>query len=123
MPRRPDPIRQTVRDWLKRATGKLALARISLPQGGFREDLCFHAQQAAELAIKAVYVHHGWPFAYIHVFGTLLDGLEKKGMQIPSSVQDADSLTVYAAETRYPGAMRQLRSLSMMKRSGLRTPW
>jgi hypothetical protein len=26
------------------------------------EDLCFWAQQAAELAIKAIYQRHGWLF-------------------------------------------------------------
>ena len=35
-------------DWLARAKGDLALAKVDLPQGGFYEDLCFHAQQAAE---------------------------------------------------------------------------
>jgi HEPN domain-containing protein len=40
-------------DWLARAEGDLALARAPLPQGAFYEDLCFHAQQAAEKAIKA----------------------------------------------------------------------
>ena len=45
-------------DWLARAIGDLALARVPLPEGGYYEDLCFHAQQAAEKAIKAVYKKH-----------------------------------------------------------------
>ena len=45
----------TSRDWLVRAKGVLALAEVPLPEGAFYEDLCFHAQQAAEKALKAVY--------------------------------------------------------------------
>ena len=46
-------------DWLSRAKGKLLLARQSLPEGGYWEDLCYMAQQAAELAVKAVYQAKG----------------------------------------------------------------
>ncbi|HVT02768.1 MAG TPA: HEPN domain-containing protein [Thermoanaerobaculia bacterium] len=41
-------------DWLARARSDLAIARSPLPEGAFLEDLCFHAQQAAEKALKAV---------------------------------------------------------------------
>ena len=42
-------------EWLARAKGDLALAGAPLPPGAFYEDLCFHAQQAAEEALKATY--------------------------------------------------------------------
>ena len=100
---RPDPLSETAADWLARAKGKLALASVSLPPGGYLEDLCFCAQQAAELAIKAVYLQQGWTFAYIHDLGRLLDELEQQGMQIPPEVQEADQLSLYAVQTRYPG--------------------
>jgi HEPN domain-containing protein len=45
--------------WLSRARGDLALARAPLPQGGYLDDLCYHAQQAAEKALKAVHIHQG----------------------------------------------------------------
>jgi hypothetical protein len=51
----PDPAPGNSQDWLARALGKLALARLPFPKGTFRENLCFFTQQAAELAIKAVY--------------------------------------------------------------------
>jgi HEPN domain-containing protein len=56
----------SARDWLARAQGKLAMARQPLPPEGFLEDACFFLQQAAELAIKAVYQQHGWTFPYVH---------------------------------------------------------
>ena len=90
-------------DWLARAKGKLALARQPLPEDGFWEGLCYMAQQAAELAVKAVYVSKGWRFAFVHDLAHLLDGLEEKGMSIPESVRDAEKLTIYATQMRYPG--------------------
>jgi len=52
----------SARDWLARAKSDLAIARSPLPDGAFLEDLCFHSQQAAEKALKAVYQHHQWVF-------------------------------------------------------------
>jgi HEPN domain-containing protein len=99
----PSPAPGTAREWLERARGKLALANQPLPQGGFWEDLCFLTQQAAELAIKAVYQVHGWAFPFVHNLRALLDGLERQGLIIPQEVQDADQLSVYAVQARYPG--------------------
>ncbi len=99
----PSPAPGSAEDWLIRAKGKLALARVPRPDEAFYEDLCFFAQQGAELAIKAVYVRQGWTFEYIHILGALLDDLERNGLSIPSEVQEADQLTIFAALTRYPG--------------------
>jgi HEPN domain-containing protein len=99
----PSPAPGTAREWLDRARGKLALAKQPLPTGGFWEDLCFLTQQAAELAIKAVYQVHGWIFPFVHNLGLLLDGLERQGLNIPQEVQDADQLSMYAVQARYPG--------------------
>jgi len=88
---------------LSRAKGDLALAKVPLPEGGYYEDLCFHAQQAAEKAIKAVCVHHGLSFRYTHDLGELISGLEKGGIPVPQDVKDAGVLTSYAWEARYPG--------------------
>ena len=101
MPRNDVP--GTPAEWLDRARGRLALAKQPLPPGGYWEDLCFMAQQAAELGIKAVYQHSGWGFEFVHDLGRLLDGLVERGVDVPDSVQDADRLTVYATRTRYPG--------------------
>jgi HEPN domain-containing protein len=74
-----------------------------LPQGGFWEDLCFHAQQAAEKAIKAVYQKYGLEFRYTHDLGELLAWLKDQEVPIPPEVEEAQILTVYASESRYPG--------------------
>jgi len=90
-------------DWMVRARSDLAFARSPLPEGAVYEDLCFHAQQAAEKAIKAVYRSRGRPFRYTHDIEDLLDGLKREGVAIPSQVEGASDLTSFAWETRYPG--------------------
>ena len=99
----PSPAPGTPQDWLARAQAKLVLARQPLPAGGMWEDLCYMAQQAAELAIKAVYQQHGWLFPFVHDLARLLNGLQQQGLTIPPDVQEAPKLTVYATLARYPG--------------------
>jgi HEPN domain-containing protein len=79
------------------------LARALLPPGGFYENLCFHTQQAAEKALKAVYLHCGWGFCYVHDLEELITGLRQNSLHVPEAVEDAVVLTSYAFEARYPG--------------------
>lgn len=51
-----DPSPGTPEHWLRYAYSDLELARISPPQMVMLEGLCYHAQQAAEKALKAVLV-------------------------------------------------------------------
>lgn len=97
------PVPGSAEDWIARAIGDLALARVPLPEGGYYEDLCFHAQQAAEKAIKAVYKKHGLTFRYSHDLGELLADLMNQGLTVPPEVEAAQILTAYAWESRYPG--------------------
>jgi HEPN domain-containing protein len=98
---RPAP--GTPQDWLARAESDLALARLPLPQGAFYEDLCFHAQQAAEKALKAVCQQHGWTFRYTHDLAELVADLKRHGLDVPPEVDEATVLTSFAWEARYPG--------------------
>jgi HEPN domain-containing protein len=76
---------------------------MDLPQGGLHEDLCFHAQQAAEKSLKAIYQHRGWTFRYVHDLEELLTGLAEHGVKIPDGIERCLELTSYASEARYPG--------------------
>jgi HEPN domain-containing protein len=67
------------------------------------EDLCFETQQAAEKAIKAVFIHRGLRFPYIHNLERLLRLLNQGGVKVPKYVWKADDLTPFAFEARYPG--------------------
>ena len=98
---RPTP--GSPRAWLARAKGDLALARAPLPEGGYYEDLCFHAQQAAEKALKAICLHRGWEFRYVHDVEELITDLRHNGLMVPEEIEESVILTSYAFETRYPG--------------------
>lgn len=89
-------------DWINRAKADLALACAPLPEGALLEDLCFHAQQAAEKAIKAIYVHRGARFRYTHDISELLNGLMQMGLSFSEEIREAATLSDYAWQ-RYPG--------------------
>jgi len=91
------------REWLNRAKSNLAAAANATPDV-YLEDFCFNAQQAAEKAIKAVFIHRGLPFPYVHDLKRLLSLLARGGVKIPKYVWEAEDLTPFAYETRYPGS-------------------
>ena len=64
------------KDWLRHARSDLAMASAVGPVGDIlAETLCFHAQQAAEKALKAVLVHGGIEFPRTHSLRLLVDTL------------------------------------------------
>ena len=52
--------------WLRYARGDLALAQVPLPEDSFYEQLCFHAQQAVEKALKAVLIINNISYPKTH---------------------------------------------------------
>ena len=91
------------REWLARARLNLTLARQTALVGSRREELAFNAQQAAEKAIKAVFLSLGVNFPYTHNIRELLDLLERKSGPVPDAVRMAERLTQYVTAGRYPG--------------------
>jgi HEPN domain-containing protein/predicted nucleotidyltransferase len=89
------------RAWIQRARSNLNRARARSPDF-FLEDLCFDAQQAAEKAIKAVFIARDIEFPYIHDLARLLNLLEGEGEVVPDEVRHADQLIRFAVATRYP---------------------
>ena len=89
------------REWLRMARGDALLAEATIPEVPL-ELLCFHAQQAAEKALKAVLLGAGAAFPRTHSVGLLLDLIAAQGLDAPEEVHRAVRLTVYAVETRYP---------------------
>lgn len=64
--------------------------------------MCFHARQAAEKAIRAVYRHAGAVFRYTHDLKELLSEL-RNHLEVPDCMEQAVILTDYAHQFRYPG--------------------
>ena len=97
------------RSWLSRAKASLTLAvKGGRLKGVVFEDLCFNAQQAAEKAIKAVCLSQGLDFPKTHSLVHLMDMLESSGMEIPENVREADILTQYAVQSRYPSVVEEI---------------
>ncbi|MCY3788645.1 MAG: HEPN domain-containing protein [Gemmatimonadetes bacterium] len=95
------PIPGSAEDWLRYAKSDLELARIEKPEGVLLENLCFHAQQAAEKTLKAALIFLEIDFPRTHNIRTLLD-LLPEGVDVPQEVEESSILTDYAVESRYP---------------------
>lgn len=102
----PDPPPGSAEDWLRRAHSDLALACLPRPPGVLLEDLCFHTQQAAEKALKAVLVARSGPVPRTHSIPRLLELMPQAA--VPETVQEAAILTDYAVSARYPGLLEPI---------------
>jgi HEPN domain-containing protein len=100
---RAEAIRALVAQWLRWAGSDLALAQMTDDERILPEILAFHAQQAAEKALKALLIHDQVEFPRTHAIAPLLNLCERAGHQAPEKLFDALVLTRYAVATRYPG--------------------
>ncbi len=95
---------QSARWWLNGAEQDLAIARDGV--GRWSNAACFHAQQAAEKALKAVLVIACGDIVRTHALGALLEELAEAGVRPDNAVVDAAKvLDKYYAPTRYPDAL------------------
>lgn len=67
-----------------------------------KESICFHCQQAVEKYLKAYLVFLDLKFPKTHEIGELIAIIEKIDKEIGSFRDEADKLTDYAVELRYP---------------------
>lgn len=96
-------------EWLAHAASDLSLARLAKTrQEILPAQVCFHAQQAAEKALKAVLLHQRIEFPLIHDIEELLELAKAAGLALPPTVTEAGALTPYAVEARYPGQLEEV---------------
>lgn len=88
------------RDWLVQAERNLAQARDSAAASR-HEWACFAAQQAAEMAVKALHLHLGQE-AWGHVVRQLFEELANSVTVPPELIENARILDSYYIPTRYP---------------------
>ena len=88
--------------WLRDAESDLALGSVKKTKRIRYEHLCFHAQQAAEKAIKAVMLSRGADIPRTHDLAFLVDLLPPT-IKLPPSLLLLPVLTKYAVQQRYPG--------------------
>jgi HEPN domain-containing protein len=80
-----------------------ARALLAHPMAAY-DTAAFHAQQAAEKALKAVLVRHQVSFGRTHDIADLLLKAEGVAPEIRAALTGAESLTPFAVDARYPGA-------------------
>lgn len=68
----------------------------------------FHAQQAAEKALKAVLAAAGEDFPWTHDLRHLMDRLEAIGKPVPAALRDVHALAPWAVEFRYGETIEDL---------------
>lgn len=98
----PDRRRALVRRWLSKARTDLTVALVVLEQGPDMDPwvCCFHAQQAAEKALKAVLVAQGAEPPFIHNL-VALQALMPRDLEVGTPVTELADLSASARGTRY----------------------
>ena len=100
---RDEAVQELVAEWIRRARSDLIVAGLTEDKRIAPEILVFHAQQAAEKALKALLVRRQIEFPRTHDIGLLLDLCRAAGYEGAETMSTAVSLTRYAVATRYPG--------------------
>ncbi len=100
---RDENIRGLAKKWLEKADKDLLSAERELSfDVPITETVCFHCQQAVEKYLKAFLVHHQIYFPQTHKIIELLELCGSKDPSFQNELKEADNLTDYAVEVRYP---------------------
>ena len=94
---------ELINSWMNKANKDLLSAQheLSFPDA-VTETVCFHCQQAVEKYLKGYLISLGISFAKTHEIGELITKCENKDKEISVFKEEADKLTDYAIEIRYP---------------------
>jgi HEPN domain-containing protein len=103
MPHDPTLVAET-REWFQRAADDLGAAAHDLTaKPALTRDATFHAQQAAEKAMKGFLMWHGRPFRKTHNLVELGGQCVQIDRGLEEILRGAAPLTEYAWKFRYPG--------------------
>jgi len=104
-----DEIRLLVAERVKKADLDLKTAVRLSAESEFRDVVCFHSQQAVEKYLKALLTRHQIEFPKTHVIRHLLILLATVDPSLADSLDDANWLSPFGAEIRYPGERPEAR--------------
>lgn len=90
--------------WLAAAEEELATAR-HLTAGGFYAPACFHAQQGAEKAVKAIHYARGARTVLGHNVRALIEALAPRVPALDELLDAARELDLLYVPTRYPNGL------------------
>lgn len=96
--------RETARRWLAQAENELSITR-SLTESGFWSGACFHAEQTAQLALKAFLYWRGRRFVNIHSIRSLVLECSKEDADFLAFEDYGSILDRYYLATRYPDVL------------------
>jgi len=101
--KRQDKIVKAVEQWHNLAERDLTAAEQGLEAHRVLTDtICFHCQQAAEKYLKSFLVFHQVDFPKSHNLVTIINLCLTIDKSFEEIIDDADILTDYATEIRYP---------------------
>jgi len=93
--------------WLEKARRDLKMAELAQAQGeDFADQLCFHAQQCAEKALKAALIAAGRVPPHVHDLGVVLDAVVDAAPAAADWAalrEPAERLSDFSVGPRYPG--------------------
>lgn len=96
---------QEVTDWVTRARMDLRDAEALFGAGGLPENVCYHAHQAAEKALKAALLRVGFNVPRTHDLAILAETLARDELSL--LVEELASLSRWIRFARYPSDTRQ----------------
>ena len=100
---RAEVIKDLFNKWINKADKDLLSAKRELSfETPVTETVCFHCQQAVEKYLKAFLVYHQIYFTKTHKIVDLLELCANVDSSFKDEFEDADNLTDYAVEVRYP---------------------
>ena len=94
----------TARRWLSQAEHSLNISRLLL-ESGMGADACFHAEQTAQLALKAFLYSLGRRYVTIHSVRELASQCAEEDAAFSTFVEYGTYLDRYYLSTRYPDAL------------------
>ncbi len=100
-----DPRTEAAR-WLAAAREDLAYARHAA-SGGHHAPACFHSQQAAEKAVKAVHYLRGARVVLGHTVRALIQNLDPRSEALDALLDGARELDLFYLPARYPNGLDQ----------------
>jgi HEPN domain-containing protein len=97
-------LRGLVRQWLDKAEEDFAAAEFLVSRDApYPHVVAFHAQQAAEKYLKAYLTWRQVEFPKTHDLNELLDLVGSVDAALARALQEADELTPFGVDVRYPG--------------------
>jgi HEPN domain-containing protein len=97
-------MKRTTAEWIRKAEDDYQLAvKLGREKTPFRDQLCFHCQQAAQKYLKALLEEQGLPVPHTHILRDLLALLIPSYSALRPLQRGSKFLTRFAVGTRYPG--------------------